>query len=80
LGINLNVAREHLVAFTSRIGVSNENKKKPEPVDDMALRLATARTSDEFGQAVLPVTANLTAGEQVVDPEETRNFDLDSGS
>jgi hypothetical protein len=56
------------------------NKKPKREVEDIALRLATARSSDSFGQAVLPVTANVTAEEEVVDPTKERKHDLDAGS
>jgi hypothetical protein len=60
--------------------MSQDKEKRVTPPDDMALRLATARSSDIGGQAIFPVTSNLTAEEEIIDPEEIRNADFDAGA
>jgi hypothetical protein len=59
---------------------TNEKKSSKADQIDMALRLGTARSADSFGQAIFPVTTNLTADEEVIDPQEERNLDLDAGA
>ena len=60
--------------------MSDENTQGLTPAEDMALRLATARSADTPGEAIFPVTANLTAEEELVEPEKERNNDLDAGA